>query len=159
MNEFESPSQFLLMFTAGIEETRRWLEMMAMAQEEFRALRAAANGQNGGGFGDSFGCFGGNGEKFDCCPPPLSGFGTASCCCPSNGRAATFSTGTLRRGETMPARHQIPPIGYQQPSCSFSPAGGLPRAHLPQCCCNGNDKDYGVIHRKSRSMDSQVLLE
>jgi hypothetical protein len=42
MNEFESPSQFLLMFTAGLEETRRWLEMMAMAQEEFRALRAAA---------------------------------------------------------------------------------------------------------------------
>jgi hypothetical protein len=51
MNEFESPSHFLLMFTAGVEETRRWLEMMAMAQEEFRALRAATNGQqNGNGF-------------------------------------------------------------------------------------------------------------
>nr|CAD2173763.1 unnamed protein product [Meloidogyne enterolobii] len=47
MNEFESPSHFLLMFTAGIEETRRWLEMMAMAQQDFASLRAAATTNNG----------------------------------------------------------------------------------------------------------------
>jgi hypothetical protein len=47
MNEFESPSHFLLMFTAGMEETRRWLEMMAMAQQDFTSLRAATATSNG----------------------------------------------------------------------------------------------------------------
>ena len=58
MNEFDSPSHFLLMFTSGVEETRRWLEAMTTlvefrsrrfllklilrAQEEFHTLQISA---------------------------------------------------------------------------------------------------------------------
>lgn len=43
MNEFECVSYLLMMFTSSVDETHRWLEMMAMAQEEYRALRASAS--------------------------------------------------------------------------------------------------------------------
>ncbi|KAH7724614.1 Protein RHGF-2 [Aphelenchoides avenae] len=39
MNEFHAAAAFLMFFTAGTDETRRWLEMIAMAQEEWRRLR------------------------------------------------------------------------------------------------------------------------
>ena len=44
MNEFETASHLMMMFTTGIEETRRWLEMLAMAQDEFRFLRSVDYG-------------------------------------------------------------------------------------------------------------------
>jgi hypothetical protein len=44
MTEFETPSALLLMFTSTSEETRRWLEMLEMAQKEFRRLKMAENG-------------------------------------------------------------------------------------------------------------------
>lgn len=49
MNEFESASHLLMMFSTGVEETRRWLEMMAMAQDEYRCLQrsAATHGEYG----------------------------------------------------------------------------------------------------------------
>lgn len=34
----------MMLFTNGIEETRRWLEMLAMAQDEFRFLRSVDYG-------------------------------------------------------------------------------------------------------------------
>ena len=39
MNEFDSASILLMVSTTGIEESRRWLEMIAMAQDEFKRLR------------------------------------------------------------------------------------------------------------------------
>ncbi|KAI1699380.1 rhoGEF domain-containing protein [Ditylenchus destructor] len=44
MNEFETASHLLMLFTTGVEETRRWLEMMAMAQDEYRCLQRSATG-------------------------------------------------------------------------------------------------------------------
>jgi hypothetical protein len=38
MKEFDVPSMFLLFFTSIMEETRGWLEMIQMAQAEFRWL-------------------------------------------------------------------------------------------------------------------------
>ncbi|KAL7074868.1 hypothetical protein ACQ4LE_005640 [Meloidogyne hapla] len=123
MNEFESPSHFLLMFTAGIEETRRWLEMMAMAQQDFASLRASATTNN-----DNF--FGLN-EKF------LNNYsnqifnGISNNCCSNINRNCTFSAETLR---------QV--VQQQQKHC------------VCNCCISNNN----VLHRKSRSMDSQVIM-
>lgn len=42
MNEFESVSYLLMMFTSSVDETRKWMEMITMAQEEYRSLRSSS---------------------------------------------------------------------------------------------------------------------
>ncbi|KAL3125304.1 hypothetical protein niasHT_000057 [Heterodera trifolii] len=147
MNEFESPSQFLLMFTASVEETRRWLEMMVMAQEEFRSLRTA-NAQNNSYYYE--GCFG-SVERLVAQPPSCNKCcGGAHNATHRNATSVDICTSNLRRGETL----RTMPVYQQQlaQKCATS-------AQCKGCAEAGqNNGDFeGVVHRKSRSMDSQVM--
>lgn len=47
LNEFESATHLLLMYT---EDTKRWLEMMSMAFEEYHYLRSNSINEFGGKF-------------------------------------------------------------------------------------------------------------
>ncbi|KAE9550864.1 hypothetical protein FO519_005926 [Halicephalobus sp. NKZ332] len=38
INEFGAPALFLMMFTSGFEDARRWIEMIDMAKTEFRSM-------------------------------------------------------------------------------------------------------------------------
>ena len=38
INEFGAPAMFLMMFTSGFEDARRWIEMIDMAKTEFRSM-------------------------------------------------------------------------------------------------------------------------
>uniref|UniRef100_A0A914HX18 DH domain-containing protein n=1 Tax=Globodera rostochiensis TaxID=31243 RepID=A0A914HX18_GLORO len=166
MNEFESPSQFLLMFTATVEETRRWLEMMVMAQEEFRSLRAA-NAQNNGYYYE--GCFGSVERLF--CPP--AGTSCSKCDQNTNKNSTTEIFGAnLRRGETLraiPNLSKQQQLAQQQCCCPLADPSTSSSKHQRCTKCrgsaergtnNGGNNDFeGVVHRKSRSMDSQVIAE
>lgn len=47
MNEFESVSYLLMMFTTSVDETRKWIEMITMAQEDYRSLRSSCHNEFG----------------------------------------------------------------------------------------------------------------
>uniref|UniRef100_A0A915DTC2 DH domain-containing protein n=1 Tax=Ditylenchus dipsaci TaxID=166011 RepID=A0A915DTC2_9BILA len=118
MNEFEAAAHLLMMFTSGLDETRRWLEMMAMAQEEYRCLHRSTSVSG----------------EYDSLPPM--------------DRDKVFlnnrkdSTSTFRSVPPHPAHHQ-----YQSQSSQYG-------SHYNNSMINNSG---AIAHRKSHSMDSQVM--
>lgn len=105
-------------------------------------------------FSPTEGCFGSSEKSF--CPPLMGSLSSSvssqsGCRIPGPLLSAESVGGTLRRGETLRSLHN-----------TGSVIGCPHQQQQQQCCghCRGmsypQEDNYGVVHRKSRSMDSQV---
>lgn len=132
MNEFDSASQLLLMFT---EDTKRWIEMMNMAKEEFQYLYSTSAVNE---FGKKIKILLSKKIYMEY----LDGYTTLE-----RDKMKISIGGGYSSVTTLPMHYPLPSLSYQSNNSTTSPY------HLAQ----QQQSFSSIAHRKSHSMDSQVM--